>query len=78
MLLEMCLVNKSFTLPKVEIIKIYIGLSEFYLNFIIDTDTCMRMCCGPQRGFVINILDNANQVNIYTHNNDYIRFGLTI
>ena len=27
-----------------------------------DTNTCMRLCCGPQRGFTIHILDNSNQV----------------
>lgn len=27
-----------------------------------DTDTCMRVCCGNQRGFQINILDNLQQV----------------
>ncbi len=26
-----------------------------------DTDTCMRICCGPQRGFTIHIVDNLNQ-----------------
>lgn len=26
-----------------------------------DTDMCMRQCCGPQRSFVIHILNNNNQ-----------------
>lgn len=26
-----------------------------------ESDTCMRQCCGPQRGFTIHINDNANQ-----------------
>ncbi len=24
------------------------------------TDTCMRICCGPARGFTIHIVDNYN------------------
>jgi hypothetical protein len=24
-----------------------------------DTDTCMRMCCGKNRGFIIKVLDNS-------------------
>lgn len=27
-----------------------------------DTDTCMRVCCGNQRGFQINVLDNMQNV----------------
>lgn len=26
-----------------------------------ETDTCMRQCCGNQRGFVIKVLDNMQQ-----------------
>jgi len=29
-----------------------------------DTECCMRMCCGPNRGFVINITDNLGQLVI--------------
>ena len=27
-----------------------------------DTDACMRICCGAQRRFTINVVDNLNQV----------------
>ena len=39
-------------------------VQEFFLiNLIIklDTDACMRQCCGNQRGFKIHILDNMQQ-----------------
>jgi hypothetical protein len=31
-----------------------------------DTDLCMRMCCGPARGFTIHIVNNFNQVQYNT------------
>lgn len=34
------------------------GLQVFYA--MEETDTCMRICCGPQRGFAIYIVDNTN------------------
>jgi len=27
-----------------------------------DSGTCMRLCCGPKRGFTINIVDNSQQL----------------
>lgn len=32
-----------------------------------QTDTCMRICCGPQREFTIHLIDNLNQEVIRVH-----------
>jgi len=28
-----------------------------------ESDSCMRQCCGPQRGFTMHITDNFGQVS---------------
>ena len=30
---------------------------------VIESDSCMRQCCGPQRGFTMHITDNFGQVS---------------
>lgn len=42
------------------VIKNAVGQQAYYA--VEDTDTCMRVCCGNQRGFQINVLDNMQNV----------------
>ena len=36
------------------------------VNYLTDTPLCMRLCCGPNRGFTIHMTDNFGQVSIIT------------
>ena len=42
------------------VIKNSLGQQVFYA--MEESDLCMRQCCGPARGFIIHITDNAGQV----------------
>jgi len=66
-------VDKLLAQQKVDMLEVFTGweqnnryvirnsaAQQVYFAFE-NTDTCMRVCCGPKRGFTIHIVDNLNQ-----------------